>query len=182
MSLQGSRILKELHPWLRIRIEYLEAIVNHFRGVFIYLSGFRTEAEQIKLMRLSAQRFSSRPVAGPGCSQHNHFGPDGNTLAVDVGIAGPLEFEQVAFTDFNDQIDAWARQIGLTTVRGDSGHFQVFPGREFRTWSVASGFCDPARTLRLEEQFFFRAPEIQFVKDRDAEQLARNLDRTAIRF
>lgn len=133
-------IKDELHPWLRIRIQFLEDLVTFYGGVFIYFSGFRTFDEQRAL--LDEKGIFGRPVADPGCSQHNHFS-NGEALAVDVGITGPITDELMAFGDFNNAIDEIARAIGLVTVAKDPGHFQVFPGSEFRSWATQSGFCVP---------------------------------------
>lgn len=151
MSLAGSRIKSQLHPWLRIRIEYLEAIVDHFGGVFIYLSGYRTRVEQQRLFDRTIRQLHGRPAAAPGCSQHNHFGPNGQTMAVDIGITGPARYGEMAFGGFNEQIDVWARQMGLVTVPRDTGHFQVFPGSEFRKWAVSSGSCLPIPAISARD-------------------------------
>lgn len=141
VGLKESRVLAGVHPWLAERVRFLGDIIEHFRGVQIYLSGFRTEQEQERLFRRSGRR----PVAAPGCSQHQYG------YAVDV--AWGAIFEESALGDLNtaelaEQMSAWGRQLGLITVRGDPGHFQVFPGSEFRTWAVASEFCDPNPSLQ----------------------------------
>jgi len=177
LGLQASRIKGELHPWLRARVQFLEDLTTAWGGVFIYLSGYRSPDEQRTLIRDRAFKFSRRPIAGPGCSQHNHFGPDANTLAVDVGITGPIRDDVMAFRDFNDLIDEWARSIGLVTVSRDSGHFQVFPGSEFRSWSVASGFCDPAETARLLQAADVRAARLLEFRISEQEKLDFNISR-----
>lgn len=177
MGLKESRVLSGIHPWLAVRVKWLGDVIGAWGGVQIYLSGFRTEAEQIRLMRSLAQRFSPRPVAGPGCSQHQYG------YAVDV--AWGLLREESPIGEFspkeiNDLMSNLGNSIGLVTVAQDSGHFQIFPGSEFRAWSVASGFCDPVETERLRAQFQVRALDILSVRERDAEQLERNISRLFI--
>lgn len=177
MGLRESSVLSGLHPWLAIRVRWLGEVIEAWGGVQIYLSGLRTEAEQIRLMRSLAQKFSSRPVAGPGCSQHQYG------YAVDV--AWGLLREQSALGHFNpkeinDLMSDLGRSIGLVTVAQDSGHFQIFPGSEFRSWSVASGFCDPAETNRLRDQFAQRAVDLFDLRERDRLQLERNIGRLFI--
>lgn len=152
-------------------------VIEAWGGVQIYLSGFRTEAEQIRLMRSLAQVFSNRPVAGPGCSQHQYG------YAVDV--AWGLEREASALGHFspkeiNALMSDLGRSIGLVTVERDPGHFQIFPGSEFRSWSVSSGFCDPVETARLQQQFAERAGSLFDIRERDRMQLERNITRLFI--
>jgi len=112
--------------------DYMEAL----GGVQIYLSGFRTDAEQQRLF----QRAGTRPVAAPGCSQHQYG------YAVD--LAWGLLREESPIGHFSPkEIESFmgevGRILGLTTVARDPGHFQIFPGADFRNWAVLSGFCVP---------------------------------------
>lgn len=161
MSLKESRVLGSVHPWLAVRVKWLGDVIAAWGGVQIYLSGFRTEAEQISLMRSLAVKFSRRPVAGPGCSQHQYG------YAVDV--AWGLLREESAIGEFspkeiNDLMGNLGKSIGLVTVRLDPGHFQIFPGAEFKPWAIGSGFCDPVETERLRDRFELTAEKRFFAK------------------
>lgn len=174
MGLLKSRVLGGLDPWLRVRIDWMGQVIDAWGGVQIYLSGFRTKAEQERLMRSLAQIFSQRPVAGPGCSQHQYG------YAVDV--AWGLLREESALGHFNpkeinDLMSNLGNSIGLVTVARDSGHFQIFPGSEFKPWAIAAGFCDPVETERLRQQFAERAGSLFDIRERDRIQLERNITR-----
>lgn len=136
MGLKESRVLTGVHPWLAARVRWMGNVIEAWGGVQIYLSGLRTEAEQQVLF----DRTRRRPVAAPGCSQHQYG------YAVDVawgllreesplGAYSPKEIAEL--------MGQLARSLQLQTVQNDSGHFQVFPASEFKPWAVASGFCDP---------------------------------------
>ena len=150
MSISSSRVLNGLHPWLAERVKFLGDVIEFYGGVQIYLSGTRTRSEQQRLY----DTVLGRPVAAPGCSQHQYG------YAADVAWGALLE--QSALGGFSPRELAEAmtnlgRQVGLVVVRGDPGHFQIFPGSEFRTWAVASGFCNPnpppsANQLRLARE------------------------------
>jgi len=117
--------------------------VDYYGGQAVYLSGFRTRREQVDLWNAGTGLSGSRrPVAKPGCSQHEYG------MAVDVtfvpgfksiGIPPGLPLSNV-YPEFAESI---ASLVGLQTVSGDRGHFQVFPGTQFGSWAIASGFCDP---------------------------------------
>ena len=136
MSLSESRALSGVEPWLAVRVKWLGEVINAWGGVQIYLSGLRDRAEQQRLF----DRTRNRPVAAPGCSQHQYG------YAVDVAWALLREFSPLGdFSplEINQLMSDLGTQIGLVTVRDDRGHFQIFPGSEFKPWAVASGFCDP---------------------------------------
>jgi len=86
---------------------------------------------------------SGRPVAYPGCSQHNYgFAVDGSwDLITQVTAKGrPKIFgpaETIAF------MNSAARHAGLHLVANDTGHFQVYPGIQFKEWAVSWGYCNP---------------------------------------
>ncbi len=105
-------------------------------GVQIYLSGFRSRSQQEDLF----VTVRNRPVARPGCSQHQYG------FAVDVAW-GLLREEspigQFSPREINSFMSEVGRILGLTAVERDPGHFQIFPGAQFKAWAVASGFCDP---------------------------------------
>ena len=147
MSLQGSRIKSGLDPWLRVRIQYLEDITLFNHGTFLYFSGARSIAEQAEIFESRIFR-PRRPVAQPGCSQHNVG------WAVDVGIFGPLETEDFTTDEFTRAVISLGQEIGLVTVARDPGHFQIYPGAEYRAAAESAGICpDPgwiADRLRRE--------------------------------
>lgn len=124
-------------------------VINAWGGVQIYLSGNRTEAEQQRLF----DTLRMKPVAAPGCSQHQY------TYAADV--AWGLLREESALGGYNkreieDLMGAVGRSVGLVTVANDRGHFQIFPGSEFKAWAVSAGFCDPnARRRPISNSEFF---------------------------
>lgn len=126
----------------------MEDVVNYYRGTFIYFSGIRSVQAQARLFR--DRGFFGRPVAEPGCSQHQYG------YAVDVGITGPIIEDRDA-QDFVPSVLALARQVGLFTVSRDPGHFQIFPGSEFRPWASAAGFCpDPSWLSRADQSLNFQ--------------------------
>lgn len=141
MSLRESRALNGVEPWLAVRVQWLGAVINHWGGVQIYLSGVRDREEQRRLF----DRVQNRPVAAPGCSQHQYG------YAVDVAWA--LLREESPMGEFspaqiNQLMSDLGRSIGLVTVQRDPGHFQIFPGSEFKPWAVSSGFCNPTAVPR----------------------------------
>lgn len=142
MSLSESRALTGVHPWLAVRMRWLARVIDFYGGKQIYISGNRTSEEQEGLFR----RDSRRPVAVPGCSQHEYgFAVDVSWLPITrVSSAGEMDLS-LAFQTPEIMSD-FGRLAGLITVSNDLGHFQVFPGSEFREWAVASGLCDPTRT------------------------------------
>jgi len=136
MSLSESRALTNVHPALAERIRIMGDYLAALGGVQIYLSGFRTREEQARLFF----RAGIRPVAAPGCSQHQYG------YAVDVAWGLLREQSPIGHlspTQINAGMSEIGRRLGLTTVERDPGHFQIFPGAAFKNWAVASGFCNP---------------------------------------
>ena len=161
MSLKESRALNGVEPWLAVRIQWLGAVINHWGGVQIYLSGLRDRAEQSILF----DREGPRPVAAPGCSQHQYG------YAVDVAWALLKEFSPLGDfspTQINTLMSDLGRSIGLVTVQRDPGHFQIFPGSEFKPWAVASGFCNPTAVPQ-----FLLVEANQLIEDALLESAAR---------
>lgn len=154
MSLRESQALTGVHPWLAERIRFLGQVIDIWGGRQVYISGFRTKAEQKRLFDST----TTRPVASPGCSQHEYG------YAVDVLWLPIFNFAdniQLSPRETNRAMQDLGRDLGLITVERDTGHFQVFPGSEFRDWAVRSGFCEPrvrfGRNLRLlfqQNRFF----------------------------
>lgn len=156
MSLSESRALTGVHPWLAVRIRFLREVIDIWGGGQRYLSGVRTREQQELLFRTP----SERPVAIPGCSQHQYG------FAVDLLWLPIINFAQniqLTGKQTDDAMIALGQRLGLITVARDPGHFQVFPGSEFRTWAVASGLCDPDRIpvqSRVEQLCGFGASSV----------------------
>ncbi len=145
-------------------------VIDFWGGGQIYLSGVRSFDQQDILFRQKRVR----PVAAPGCSQHQYG------FAVDVSWLPIIDFAaniQLTGKQTDDIMIDLGRQLGLVTVPGDPGHFQVFPGSEFRTWAVASGFCDPNLRIEREELELRSFLGKLFVRERDEEQLRANIER-----
>lgn len=141
MSLQASRILQEVHPWLRVRLEWLGEVARIIGSGQTLISGNRTREEQAVLFG----RLGSRPVAAPGCSQHQYgFAADATYLpSFFVTTKGrPMTAPQIETNEFMKNA---AHHVNLTTVSNDPGHVQIYPGAMFRSWAEARGFCNPVQ-------------------------------------
>lgn len=153
MSLSQSRALSNVHPWLAERVRFLGQAIDFWGGSQIYLSGTRSREEQQFLF----DRRGRRPVARPGCSQHQYG------FAVDLSWLPIFNFSlnlQLTARETADVMIDLGNQVGLVTVANDRGHFQVFPGSEFKTWAVGSGFCDPTPAPPIST---FTPPRTDFV-------------------
>lgn len=153
MSLSESRALTNVHPALAERIRYMGAVLDFWGGKQLYLSGFRTSEEQ----QILFDRRGRRPVARPGCSQHQYG------FAVDVSWLPVMNFAeniQLSPKQTDDLMEQLGRQLGLTVVAGDTGHFQIFDGAFFKNWAVRSGFCDPTPVPPIAT---FSPPRTDFV-------------------
>lgn len=139
MSLRSSRILQEVHPWLRVRLEWLAEVATIIGSGQTLISGNRTRSEQADLFG----RLGSRPVAAPGCSQHQYgFAADATYLpSVFISSKGRPLLSPIAET--NLFMKNAAHHVNLTTVENDPGHVQIYPGAQFRNWAESQGFCDP---------------------------------------
>ena len=139
MGLRESRIINTVHPWLGDRLRWLGEVAVIVGSVQFLISGNRTLAEQRDLYFGPG----SRPVAFPGCSQHQYgFAADATYFPITrVSSKGRPNIlparETTAF--FNSA----ARHVGLTLVAGDDGHYQIYPGIQFREWAVSQGLCNP---------------------------------------
>jgi len=84
-----------------------------------------------------------RPVAFPGCSQHNYG------WAADVGfdlirqITSKGRARQFSPAETWTFFNSAARHVNLWLVAGDNGHYQIYNNLEFKNWAVARGFCNP---------------------------------------
>lgn len=138
MSLQQNAILNSLHPYLRFWVDWIDKRVVAAGGVSNYLSGFRTDQEQLKLWRRFFFGLSRVPAARPGCSQHN-YGSNGS-WAVDVRY-----FAKRPSFFSNQEIRAYAHWLAQTAalrfVRRDPNHLQIFHSAEFLTAVKNFGRC-----------------------------------------
>ncbi len=139
MGLRESRIINNVHPWLGARLKWLEDVAVIVGSRQSLISGIRTEAEQRELY----DKQTRRPAAFPGCSQHQYgFAADANYLPISlVSSKGrPAVSTGAQTTSF---FNSAARHVGLTLVANDDGHYQIYPGIQFREWAVSQGLCNP---------------------------------------
>jgi len=173
MGLQASRVLNSVHPWLKERLIWLGEVAKISGGDQTLISGSRSLSEQQVLY----DQVFDRPVAFPGCSQHNYgFAADvkwgffiQNVPARIFGIPIPRAPSTVRIfsqQETNDFMASAARSVSLQTVSGDPGHLQIYPGSTFRNWAVGRGFCNPNPPQPLIIQAFnafahtVRSPDI----------------------
>jgi len=119
-----------------------------------YISGLRTSRKQEELFNTPSLKI----VAIPGCSQHEYG------FAVDVFWLPIIDFRlniQLTGRQTNELMEEIGRRLGLLMVQGDPGHFQVFPGSEFRNWAVRSGLCDPNRIRVTSADLIARDPSVR---------------------
>jgi len=159
MSLKESQALTNVHPALAERMRFMRQVIDFWGGGQIYLSGFRSIEQQEQLFNRDTQR----PTAAPGCSQHQYG------FAVDV-IWNPIfDFGRNIAIHGKELVEVMSnlgRQLGLTVVANDPGHFQVFPGAQFKAWAVASDFCDP-NAVPIRPAALFPHPDGQVVTRSD---------------
>lgn len=148
MGLRESRILNSVHPWLRVRLDWLAEVAKLLGGGQSLISGNRTRTEQLELY----ESFTSRPVAYPGCSQHQYgFAADATWLPF-VLLSSKARPIPITPAETNNIMAGHARRAGLTTVEGDTGHLQIYPGAMFREWAVRTGRCPANPPPRLRDQ------------------------------
>ena len=145
MGLRESRIINSVHPWFGARLQWLARVATLYGGVQLLISGNRTVEEQRKLYRAGGDR----PVAAPGCSQHQYgyaadavWQPFQQITSKGKGFIFSQE-------ETNRTMSEAAAIAGLTTVSNDPGHLQVFNGVQFKSWATRMGFC--ARPNRMDE-------------------------------
>lgn len=139
MGLRESRILNEVHPWLSVRLRWLGEVSRLLGGRQLLLSGVRSRSEQLKLYNAR----SRRPVAFPGCSQHQYgFAADVSYLPF-AGITSKGRPRVTSEAETLEIMENFARQVNLTLVSGDPGHRQIYPASVFKPWAVRLGLCDP---------------------------------------
>jgi len=137
MSLQASRILSGLHPWLAARVRWLGEVATLYGSGQTLISGTRTITEQGRLYDFQG----NRPAAYPGCSQHQYgFAVDATYLPI-VQITSKGKPFIWTPAETTSAMNNAARHVGLTVVANDDGHYQVFPGIQFREYIVAVGLC-----------------------------------------
>jgi len=139
MGLRESRIINSVHPWLGARLKWLGEVANVVGSSQQLISGNRTRAEQRELFG----QLGSRPVAAPGCSQHQYgFAADAQYFrATGITSKGRGVVASQAETDFF--MESAAHHVSLTTVANDPGHLQMYPGAQFRSWATSRGLCNP---------------------------------------
>jgi len=141
MGLRETRIINSVHPWLGVRLKWLAEVSRILGGGQNLISGNRTSSEQSVLW----QRGGSRPVARPGCSQHQYgYAADATWLPfATINSKGRLKVTRPSET--NAIMEGHARRAGLTTVTGDPGHLQIYPAGMFLLWATGRNLCpDPA--------------------------------------
>jgi len=139
MGLRESRIINSVHPWLGDRLSWLGEVAALYGSRQSLISGNRTRQEQLRLY----ESVAGRPVAYPGCSQHQYgFAADAQYLPMTLisSKGRPIVFSS---QDTTLTMNNMARHVGLTVVAGDDGHYQVFNGIEFKAWAVRRGLCNP---------------------------------------
>jgi len=121
-------------------------------------SGTRTPEEQLKLYETIS---TGRPVAYPGCSQHNYGFAVDVTWDLIAQVSSKGRAKVFTREETNNFMNMAARHVSLTLVAKDDGHFQIYPGIQFKEWAVASGFCNPdppprPRFIRERTDFVFQ--------------------------
>ncbi len=139
VGLRESRIINSVHPWLGVRLQWLQDVSRIVGGNQLLISGVRTQAEQ----RTLYDNQTTRPAAYPGCSQHEFgFAADAKWLPI-TQITSKARLKVFTNAETNTFMGNAARHVGLHLVAGDTGHVQMYPNSEFKSWAVASGFCNP---------------------------------------
>jgi len=140
MGLRDNQIINSVHPWLGIRLKWLGEVARILGGGQSLISGNRTVSQQARLF----DENPGRPVAEPGCSQHQYgFAADATWLpfVIITSKGRPLLTSQ---EQTNAIMSGHANRAQLTTVANDAGHVQIYPGAMFRSWASARGLCpDP---------------------------------------
>jgi len=139
MGLRESRIINSVHPWLGARLRWLAEVATIVGSRQLLISGNRTREEQ----RILFNRQGSRPVARPGCSQHQYgFAADASYLP-SVFITSKARPLLTPTEETNRFMESAAHHVSLTTVSNDPGHLQIYPGAQFRDWAIGRGLCNP---------------------------------------
>jgi len=139
MGLRESRIINSVHPWLGARLRWLQEVAQIVGGSQSLISGVRTRREQRELF----ETVFDRPVAAPGCSQHNYgFAADAVWGRI-TQISSKGRAKLFTLQESQQFMESAARHAQLTLVAGDPGHVQMYPGSEFRAWAVDRGLCAP---------------------------------------
>ena len=130
-------------------MQWIEQTVNDWGGTVVYVSGYRTRAQQQELWE-SRQgwlgRLTGRPVAPPGCSQHNYE----PSYAVDIRVVPAHGEGGIDVRDWDNFITSLGNYVGVTTVRNDPGHYQMYPGAQFGQWATDSGLCNPGQRFHFQ--------------------------------
>jgi len=139
MGLRESRIINSVHPWLGVRLQWLQDVAKIVGGSQTLISGVRTRTEQLDLYN----RQTTRPAAFPGCSQHGFGFAADAVWAPILQVTNKGRAKVFTNAETNAFMGSAARHVGLTLVANDTGHVQMYPGSTFRNWSVGRGFCNP---------------------------------------
>lgn len=139
MGIRERRIIRSVHPWLGVRLEWLSEVAAIVGSAQSLISGNRTREEQ----RVLFDRQGDRPAAAPGCSQHQYgFAADAvYRRATNITSKARGLLSTQAETDRFMQ--SAAHHVGLTTVNNDPGHLQIYPWAQFRDWAIRFGSCSP---------------------------------------
>jgi len=139
MGLRESRIISSVHPWLGVRLQWLQDVARIVGGSQGLISGVRTESEQRNLYNSQV----NRPAAFPGCSQHE-FGFAADAVWGRISqITSKGRIKLFTLAESTSFMGSAARHVGLHLVAGDTGHVQMYPNSEFKSWAVSVGFCNP---------------------------------------
>ena len=115
-------------------------------------------------------------AAYPGCSQHE-FGMAADATYLPITqITTKARPRVYSAADTNNFFDSAARHVSLTLVAGDPGHYQIYPGSQFKAWAVARGFCNPNPPPPDPTEFRNFLIERQLTLDRDQAFEQFNID------
>lgn len=139
MGLRESRIINSVHPWLGVRLQWMQDVAGIVGGRQLLISGVRTEQEQARLYDTQ----TIRPAAFPGCSQHE-FGFAADAVWQPINqITSKGRIKTFTNLETDTFMGNAARHVGLHLVANDTGHVQMYPNSEFKAWAVGRGFCNP---------------------------------------
>ncbi len=140
MGLREDQIINSVHPYLGVRLRWLSDVALAVGSRMTAFSGNRSLDKQSELYHKGS---GGRPVAFPGCSQHNYG------WAADVGFDLIRQITSKGRGKTFTPAETWqffnsaARHVGLWLVSGDNGHYQIYNNLEFKNWAVIRGSCNP---------------------------------------
>ena len=71
-------------------------------------------------------------------------------MAVDIQVIPAHGEAGIDVRNWDDFVKRLGNYVGLVTVEGDPGHFQMYPGSEFGPWAVQSGYCQPGQRYHTQ--------------------------------